>query len=363
MIKNGYYYPDWIWSKKADIDEETGEKKGEAVLCFIVGNRGGGKTVGVGLYTLADFINKGYQCALIRRNIKEFENSKTSTQAFWGKCLQYSEEMEGHKITYKNNIAYIDGKVFCYPLALTDVNNIKNETFENVHTLIFDEFIAESGKEIRLKGMNELQIIFSILDTVARRREKAKDTTAVIFLSNAITKNNIYFNELGIDKILRDDTKRIDREKESGYVLEQVYNENVEKEVLESAFGKILQATKSGREYLGYSQGNKFKDNKDFIIPKPKGQKKYLYTLIYNAFNFSVQFSEDCNFWFLSDKVDYTFPRRIALTKEDHTLNTSLINNTYKEAFRGLKKIYENGDLYFESFRLKKIWEEVYNRI
>ena len=55
MIKNGYYYPDWIWKHKLHKNEETGEYEGECTYCFIEGNRRAGKTVGVGIYTLNDF--------------------------------------------------------------------------------------------------------------------------------------------------------------------------------------------------------------------------------------------------------------------------------------------------------------------
>lgn len=363
MIKDGYYYPDWIWSKKAEIDESTKLRIAFAVFLFIIGNRGSGKSVGVGLAILNDYIEKGYQCALIRRYDKDFEGTDTSMQSFWEKCYKFWEHKDEHQITFKSNTAYIDNKKFCYPIALNKVDNVKHLDFENVHTIIFDEFIPETKRYVQIKGMNELMIIFNILDTIARGRPKAKDTTSVIFISNTVTADNLYFNELGINKILRDNTKRIDREKEMGYVLEKVYNEEVAKETVESSFGKLLLNTKTGRNYLGYAQGNQFRDNKDFICGKIKGKQKYLFTFIYAGTQFSAKFSEDKNFWYLSESIDKTFPKRIALTKEDHSLNTSLINATYRETFKSFKKIYENGDLYFENLKLKHIWEEVYNKI
>lgn len=360
MIKNGYYYPDWIWKNKIHKNEETGNYEGTTVYNFIMGNRRAGKTVGTGIYILNDFFKYGYKCALIRRNIKEFENSKTSTKAFWDKCWKYCDLAKEHKITYKEHKAYIDDVLFCYPLALSDIDNIKNESFDNVHTLIFDEFIKESKRELKINGMNEFTALLSIYDTVTRNREDALLTTSIVFIANSVTKRNIYFEELGIIKELRNDTKRLLRE-EKGYCIEIVNNYCVTDEIVNSPFFKILKNTKSGRDYFGYSQDNRFKDNTDFVKKISDDKKRYLYTFIYENKKYSLVFCKNKNVWYFSDSYDETFPHIIALTKEDHSINSTLINYTYKKELKTLKNIYENGDLYFQDLNCKKIWENIYS--
>lgn len=362
MIKNGYYYPNWIWKNKIHKNEESGEYEGSCVMCFIVGNREAGKTVGVGIYALNDFFKYKYKCALVRRYKDQFKEEKTSMKAFWNKCYEFCELANGHEITYKNNNAYIDGELFCYPISLSDVDNIKNESFDNVRTIIFDEFISESKKEVKKDGMNEFSIMLNIYETIARKREDALKTTSIIFISNSISKRNIYFEELGIDKELQENTKRI-LMKEKAYCVEIVNNPFATDKVVSSPLYKILSNTRTGRQYFGYSQDNRFKDNDDFIIKLKDKDRKYLNTFVYNGKKFSLSFMPNRGIWYISESYDPSFPYKIALTKDDHTMSTSLINGLYKKSLKSIKEIYENGELFFENGNCKKMWEDVYKII
>lgn len=359
MFKNGYYYPDWIWKNKIHKNEETGEFEGSAAFNFITGNREAGKSVGVGLYAIDDFVKYGYKTVIIRRYLKEFQQSKTSTSAFWEKARPWSEHTD-LQFYYKNSQAYINGELFCYPVALNDVNNVKNEAFDGVRTIIFDEFQAENGKEVRFGGMNEFECMLSIYSTIARGRENAKKDTSIVFISNSVTKNNIYFRELGITKELRPETKKILRP-EMGYCLENVQNEAVKAAVEDSAIGKILMNTKSGQSYYGYAYENSFKDNLDYIDPNIPGKQEYLCTVAFRGELFSFRFIRESGCWYFTDVVDKTYPKFIALTKEDQTINTVLLNLAYKASFKVFKQAYEQGALFFPNLKCKKVFEEVYS--
>lgn len=366
MIKNGYYYPDWIWQHKLHKDEETGEYKGECPYCFIEGNRRAGKTVGVGLYALDDYFNYGYKTAIIRRFIKDFEDSKKlAMENFWGKVwgvytTSYTLESKtamankDAKITFKGHHAYINDKLFSYPIDLNRYNDHKNKEFDNVHTMIYDEFVPEDGS--KLPG--EVSAMYNIYDTVARGREDALKTTSVIFISNVITEASDFHVELQIDREMRSDTKKLFRP-EKGYCLEKVDNEVASANVKDSPFAKLLNAGEEGRSYLGYSQDNMWKDDNSFVDSKIK-TCDYLYNLTIDGKVYAVKLTPTGCYYITDNGVQPNFKYNYACTKDDHSINTFLINVVNRSTFSTLKIAYGRRMLFFNSQRTKDAFMTVY---
>lgn len=357
MIKDGYYYPDWIWKNKLHKNETTGEYCGSCVYNFIEGNRRAGKSVGVGIYALQDFFRYGYKTVLLRRYLKDFENaSKPAMENFWTKSWGFCPEAEGHELTFEGHTAYIDGVIFSYPVAINLFNEYKNSNFDNVHTIIYDEYMTEQGT--RLKG--EVSALYNLYDTIARGRNDALLTTSVIFISNVVTAVNDFHVELGIDREIRKDTKRILRS-EKGYCLEIVKNETVADGVLQSPIGRLMASGSMGRDYLGYSQGNQFKDNNDFVEKLTISKGVYLYNLIHEGKYYSVRLLPDMGLYYITDNaVNLQFPRCYAVTKDDHTVNTVIISGPLKHTMKQLKEAYNSGVLRFNSMRSKNMFLDIY---
>lgn len=364
MIKNGYYYPNLIWEHKLHKDEKTGEYKGDCAYLFIEGNRRAGKSVGVGIYALKDYFKYGYQTALVRRYLKDFEDKKKQAmENFWKKawftCLKYGyiEGLEEHKLSFDGHIAYIDDKIFSYPVALNLYNDYKNNMFENVHTIIYDEFVTEQATRLK----DEVFAMFNIYDTIARSREDALQTTSVIFISNVISNANDFHAELGIDKELRSDTKKLIRP-QYGYMVEIVNNEVAAAEIENSVIAKVMGKSETGRRYLGYSQGNEGKDDDSFIDSKGlKGKSYYMCNFTFDKKIYGLRyFPESGKFYFSDTDIDKSFPQNYACTKDDHTMNTTLITQILRQSLKKYQIYYASGLLWFNSQRAKKVFLELF---
>lgn len=360
MIKNGYYYPDWIWKNKLHKNETTGEYEGSCVFNFIEGNRRAGKSVGVGIYSLNDYFDYGYKCVLLRRFLKDFENSsKPAMENFWTKSWNFCEKAAGHELTFEGHSAYIDGDLFCYPVAINLFNDYKNSNFDNVHTIIYDEYMTEQGT--RLKG--EVSAVYNLYDTIARGRDDALETTSVIFISNVVTAVNDFHLELGIDREIRKDTKRIFRP-EKGYCLEIVKNETVAESISKSPIGRLMASGAAGRDYLGYSQDNVFKDNNAFVGKVNLKGSVYLYNLIHEGKYYSVHLMPEKGLYYMTDKnINTQFPRCYAVTKDDHTINSVIVSGPLKGTLKQLKDAFNSGVLRFDTLRAKSVFMDLYRYI
>lgn len=382
MIINGFYYPIEIWGKKLH-EYVKGGGSGDCALCFCIGNRKAGKSVGIGLFALLDFFCYEYKTALIKRYMRNFEDKKRpAMENFWAKCWNYLDELPEivtrspllsalyppdvmrrvdfnstkHELTFEAHTAFIDGNILSYPVALNLFNDYKNSNFENVHTIIYDEFISEDGNVLP----GEVSAFYNIYDTIARGRENALNTTAGIFISNAITLNSPFFVELGIDREIRKDTKRLYRPN-SAYYFEIVNNEIAANEMLKSPIARAMKTGEAGRAYLGYSQSNAFKDNKDFIGEKPQGMGICLYGFKIDQKIYYLWIYDDEQIFF-TDRMGRNDTPIYAITTDDHGIDTTLLRGNSAIKYH-IKKAYDQRRVIFDSVRAKSAFIEIYKRI
>lgn len=364
MIKNGFYYPDWIWKQKLHKNEDTGSFDGSCAFCFIEGNRRAGKSVGVGIYALHDFFQYGYKTALIRRYMKDFEDpKKKAMENFWQKSwpwfLHYYPEYKGHELVFDGSYCYIDDKLFSYPVALNLFNDYKNQNFDNVRTIIYDEYVTESGSRLK----NEVFAAYNIYDSIARGRPDALKTTSIIFLSNVISSVSDFHVELGIDREIRPDTKRIARP-EKGWCLEIVRNEIASETMQESPIARVMKSGTVGRQYLGYSQGNKARENHDFIAPKldPGENFRVLYQIIIGSR--AITIGNTLNGLYLTDKP-YNVYYKFAIFPSDVQAGVMLLSDvpSFQQRIKSLKFYYSMGVLRFNSMRTKSLFLDIYPKL
>lgn len=377
MIKNGYYYPDYLWKKTCHFNEVTGEAEGDCVFGFAVGNRRAGKSVGIGIFAIADYLLYGYQTVLIRRYKDDFQKKK-AMENFWQKSWPYIKEFpeivkgdvklqelypldlvmnfdwEGHKLEFKENHAFIDDHLFCSPCALSKFNDFKNENFNNVHKLIYDEFITEDNQKLK----NEVFAIYNVYDTAARGRDDALATTSVIFIANSITNVSEMYVELGIDKELRTDTKRLYRP-ERGYVLEKILNKAVAESYSNAAIGRAASQGLIGQQYMGYAQSNEVKDDEGFVM-RLEGDMRYIVNFKYDDVIYALKYHSGFGLYYLTDDGIDRGRETIALQREDHSLDTVLITNVLRQKLGLVKTYYGVGYMRFNSMRSKRVFLEMY---
>lgn len=370
MIKNGHFYPDWEWKKLIHYNEEKKKYEGEAVSAVIEGNRLGGKSVGVGVYALADYFNYGYRCCFVTRYKDDMEDSKIQPlESFWKKAWRFINsdkervpDIENHILTFKGHHAYIDDNLFCYPASLSVSGKGKLADYDNVRKIIFDEYVSEDNSELP----DEVTAIYRVYDTITRGRDDALKTTSMIFISNCISKVSSLKEELGIGKEIRKDTKRIDRAKDKGWIYERVMNDAVAEEYNKSPIAKMMRCGENGRNYLGYAQNNEFRDNEEFVqTDTPKGKNNYICNFTYQGKIYCVRhYPREGIYYFTDNDVIENYPINYAMTRDDHTMNTTLlVNKNIRDKMLQFKLSFSSGMIRFSSLACKNVFLDIYKLI
>ena len=117
-----------------------------SLLTFIIGERGVGKSYGAKKFVAKRFINKGKQFVYLRRYKTELKQAmmKNGNPIFFEQ-IKNDEELKNHKLTNKNDTMFIDDKLAGFSIPLSVANILKSSTYDNVDTIIFDEFIIDKG--------------------------------------------------------------------------------------------------------------------------------------------------------------------------------------------------------------------------
>lgn len=309
-----------------------------ALFNFIIGNRGGGKTYGAKQFCINRAIKNDEQFVYVRRFKDEFKKIKT----FFN---DIQHEYPDSQFTVNKGEFKKDDKTIGYYMPLSTAKIQKSTAFPKVTTIIFDEFILDKGAHHYLP--DEVTHFLDLFETVFRTRDNAR----VFFLSNALTVTNPYFLffELKLPYGKNISCK-------NDVLIELVQNQEYIEKKKQTRFGKLIANT----PYGDYAIENNFlRDNKNFI-EKKKGKCNYLFTFIYKGNSFGVWISYQQGKMWVSKDIDTSKKLIYAITKDDHTPNTLLLNTLNKSRyFKAFTENYQLGNVYFESINIKNICYEV----
>ena len=154
-----------------------------AMLNFLIGERGVGKTYGASKFVINQFLKKNEEFAYIRRYKPELS---LAVPKFFSALINNNEFPDNH-LYNKGNTFYCNEKPCGYAMKLSTAQDLKSSNYNNVKNIIFDEFIIEEGqKKLYLK--NEVFIFLNLIETIARLRD-----VRIFLLANAVTITNPYF--------------------------------------------------------------------------------------------------------------------------------------------------------------------------
>lgn len=178
----------------------------KAVYNVIFGERSNGKSFAVHEYALKDFVERGAQLALIRREDVDFVG-KRGAQMFDG----IVDEGRVEKITkgkwtgiyYRGRQWFlmrydedgdrvIDSKPFAFAFALSSMEHDKSTSYPDVKNILYDEFISRKPPLI-----NEFVLFMNVLSTIIRQRTDVK----IFMLGNTVNRACLYFSEMGLKHI------------------------------------------------------------------------------------------------------------------------------------------------------------------
>jgi hypothetical protein len=301
-----------------------------AMLNFILTNRGGGKTYGFKKKAINNFLKKGEQFIYVRRYKTEF---KKIVSFFDDIKNVYSE----HEFKCTKNFALIDGKIAGYFVPLSTANNEKSTAYPNVTLMCYDEFIIDKKNQRYLP--DEPTLLNGLIETVVRQR----DNLTVVCLANNVTISNPYFEYWGIYPDFENGIRTYNKGEKICVEL-NADNEFIEAKI-KTRWGKLI----SNNAYGQHALYNKtLVDDETFIMEQKPNNCKFMFSFILNGEELGIWNYGDC--FYCDKKIINTSHLRYALQKDDLTpdnrmidkINSSSIIYVFKNAFKNGRVFYKN---------------------
>lgn len=319
-----------------------------ALINFILSNRGAGKTYGYKDYAIRDFLKTGWQFVYLRRYQSELANIDQYFDDIKNKYPEHTFSTSGGK---KGGKFLIDNKIAGFFAPVSSSLAFKSVPYPNVNKICYDEFIIPKGPLHYLP--DEAHMFFEFVETINRLRETEKlhELVRVFCFANTISLINPYFDEFDL---YVDTTKRYNIYPEYNKdVLVEIYkNEEFVKRKEDTRIGKIMMKTKYGKYAI---KGEFYEDDSTFIEERPKESVpiiclKYKDKDVYFYFDF-----KNGKVYASFDKYN-DIPWRFTLTSNDHQPNYFLIKNASNcGQTRVLLQAFSNGLMRFQNLQVKSI--------
>lgn len=205
MAKQIYYTLDNILQYNADYN-------------IIYGERSNGKTTSVLLYAFEQICNSNFECqlAIIRRYVEDYKGIKGQqmfeafnsnkwvekyTNGKYNAIKYYSAQWFLVKYDDEGEVVAKMEKPFALAFSLASEEHYKSNAYPDVRFILFDEFIT------RNYYLPEEFVTFqNLLSTIIRLREDVK----IFMCGNTINKYCIYFAEMGLTNIRKQNKGDID---------------------------------------------------------------------------------------------------------------------------------------------------------
>ena len=318
-------------------------KKPEIYMCTT--NRTGGKTTYFGRLCVNRFLDKGEKFGLIYRY--NYELDDVADKFFKDlKGLFFPDKTMTAKKRAKGIFQelFINDKSCGYAIALNSSDSIKkySHLFSDITRLIFDEFQSESNHYCT----DEITKFLSIHTSIARGQGEQVRYVPVFMLANQVSIINPYYVAMGICNRLNTETKFL---RGDGYVLEQGFIESASDSQKESGFNRAFKEN----NYVAYSSENVYLNDNYSFIEKPTGKSRYICTLKYKGNDFGVKEFAESGFVYCDDKPDSTFPMKITVTTDDHSINYVMLKRN-DFFLSNLRYLFERGCFRFKDMKCKE---------
>lgn len=312
----------------------------KAILFMVIGERGVGKTYGAKKYCINHYIKKKKKFVWIRRYNTDLDEAiGSSTDIKFFKSIK--NEIKGnYEITNNDNTKLLirNNQIIGYGMSLKMAESLKGTEYDDVDTIIFDEFLVGEGGSRYIK--NEPMFLLSIIETIARMRP-----IKVILLGNATSTINPYFEFFKVHLPYNSDFQTF---KDGTIVVNYIKNEKYRKMKKESTFGTLVKGT----DYEKYAIDNQFvNDNNLFIQKLPKNAKIFFNITINNQF-FGVWLKD--NNMYISKSYNLNKNIILSFDLESHSDKTIMIKSN-SVFFKNVVYHFNNGCLYFENLYIKTL--------
>lgn len=239
---------------------------------------------------------------------------------------------------------FLNGESCGYAISINSADQLKkySHLFSDISQLMMDEFQSETGHYCN----EEVKKFISIHSSIARGHGEQSKYLPVYMVGNPVTILNPYYTALGISARIGRNTHFL---KGNGWVLEQGFNESASLALQSSGF---MQAFASD-EYTKYAATARYLSDDESFIEKANGFGKYVCTLKYKNKLYSIREYQTAGYFYCDDRADETYPLKITVTTDDHTINYVMLkNNSF--LLTNFRYMFERGCFRFKNLQCKE---------
>lgn len=348
---NDYY----DWNKTLSYDAD---------VTMVVGARGIGKTYGLRLQFIRDWIKDGSRFAEIVRH----KNELSDFSATYFNRIEENNEFPDFVFKTSPRHAYIaykpknkddkpQWKLIGYFGALTEAQAMKKRTYSKVKRILLDEAVIDKRLDRYHNYLpNEFGILANILDSISRERSETEynKRCRVYLLGNACDLLNVYFAAYGVNK---EPKEGYSWHKNKTMLLHYVKNaEYAKAKTNDTVAGRMLANT---ADELVASANEFLRANNDYVFKKPKHAKFY-FGLVYNDKKFGVWADYKEGYYYVTEKIPKNASPIYALSASDNKVNYIMAKRA-EGALRGFADLYYVGIIRYETPYIKEQFLEVLN--
>lgn len=312
-------------------------------------NRSAGKTTYYNSYILRQYVKTGAKFAILKRFVDDVPNTADN---FFGALnvpakispgiarLYQGHEMEqtGKRGDAYNTLSY-DGKECGYVICLNRANKIKQASnqLSDVQTVLFDEFVPETGQYVG----NEIDKFLSIITSIARGGGHQQRYIRIILISNFVTLLNPYYEALGISDRLTSDTKYL---RGDGFVVEQIVNSAAKTAVESNA---AIRAFSRGSSYTDYLTGGQYLLDNKSLIARLTGDSAYICTIEYGGHKYGLKLFKD-GLLYVDTSPDTTC-KIVIHTDRDSIRDNEYLGRYFPDLISDIKQHFDSGRIRFQT--------------
>ena len=333
----------------------------DADITMVIGARGIGKTYGIRLQFVRDYIKKGYRFLELVR----YKNQLADFTSTYFDKIDMNNEFPEYIFKTTSRHAYIAKKpkdttikptweLIGYFGSLTQAQDMKKWTFANVKRIFLDEAVIDKRID-RYHGYlrNEYSTLASIVDSVARERPGVKSIVPRVILNgNACDLMNPYFVAAGLSEPPKEGyTWYRNKTMLIHYVKDSEYSEAKRKDTVAGRMliGTVDDSISNDNEFLRYSN--------DFVEQKSKNAK-FHYGIVYLNKKYGIWIDAQQGLYFVTRNIPNNATPIFALTTEDNKVNY-IMGKRVESVMKGFIDLYYYGIVRFESPELKGEFSDV----
>ena len=341
-----YYWPD-VFARQTGNNGE---------ITIITGAKGIGKTFGLRLQCVSDYLQHGQLFVELCRTKVE---CKAVSLGYFDK-LQNAGYFSEHQFKTDAKAGYINmgtddnpqWELICYFVALSNFQQEKKRTFVRPRRIIFDEAIIDTKDRYHRYLPDEFLIFANLLDTISRQQPDDDYRYTVYLLGNAVDLTCPYFRQLGITKPpeygfhwYRDKT----------VLLHYVEPWDAQERKSNTLVGRML----AGNDEAKIIFDNEFKDYTQTGEIEGKSQMaRYEFAIKYNEWVFALWVDWKTGIFYISEQIPANAANVFTITKKDGSLDHRVLRKT-DSFLKILNESFYIGALRYENSTMRVAFHSV----